>query len=58
MGLLLAIMAIGLPFFSVVSLMVRAFYAHQGHEDARAGGDGGLRDQHRGISLILIRFLG
>ena len=27
MGLLLAVMAIGLPFFSVVSLMVRAFYA-------------------------------
>ena len=57
MGLLLAIMAIGLPFFSVVSLMVRAFYAIK---DTKTPVKVAMVDFviNIAISLILIRFLG
>jgi putative peptidoglycan lipid II flippase len=57
MGLLLAVMAVGLPFFSVVSLMVRAFYAVK---DTKApvriaGIDFAI---NIGLSLVLIRYFG
>lgn len=56
MGLLLAIMAIGLPFFSVVSLMVRAFYALK---DTRTPVRVAMVDFviNIALSLILIRYL-
>jgi putative peptidoglycan lipid II flippase len=57
MGLLLAVMAIGLPFFSVVSLMVRAFYAMK---DTKTPVRVAMVDFVVNIvaSLILIRYLG
>jgi len=57
MGLLLAIMAIGLPFFSVVSLMVRAFYAVK---DTKTPVKVAMVDFviNIAVSLILIRFFG
>ena len=57
MGLLLSLMAVGLPFFSVVSLMVRAFYAVK---DAKTPVRVALVDFliNIGVSLVLIRFLG
>lgn len=57
MGLLLAIMAVGLPFFSVVNLMVRAFYAVK---DTKTPVRVALVDFfiNIAVSLILIRFLG
>ncbi|HXQ81534.1 MAG TPA: murein biosynthesis integral membrane protein MurJ [Opitutaceae bacterium] len=57
MGLLLAIMAIGLPFFSVVNLMVRAFYAVK---DTKTPVRVAMADFviNIAVSLVLIRFLG
>jgi putative peptidoglycan lipid II flippase len=57
MGLLLAVMAIGLPFFSVVNLMVRAFYAVK---DTRTPVRVAMVDFviNIAVSLILIRILG
>jgi putative peptidoglycan lipid II flippase len=57
MGLLLAVMAIGLPFFSVVSLMVRAFYAMK---DTATPVRIAIVDFAINVvmSLILIRYLG
>jgi putative peptidoglycan lipid II flippase len=57
MGLLLALMAVGLPFFSVVNLMVRAFYAVK---DTRTPVRVAMADFAINIvvSLVLIRFLG
>jgi putative peptidoglycan lipid II flippase len=57
MGLLLSIMAFGLPFFSVVSLMVRAFYAVK---DTRTPVRVAMVDFviNIGVSLVLIRYLG
>ena len=57
MGLLLIIMAVALPFFSVVNLMIRAFYAVK---DTKTPVRVALVDfcVNIVISLILIRFLG
>jgi len=57
MGLLLAVMAIGLPFFSVVNLMVRAFYAVK---DTRTPVRVAMVDFciNIGVTLALIPFLG
>jgi putative peptidoglycan lipid II flippase len=57
MGLLLAVMAIALPFFSVVSLMIRAFYAIK---DTKTPVRIALIDFLINIvvSLVLIRYLG
>jgi putative peptidoglycan lipid II flippase len=57
MGLLLAVMAVGLPFFSVVSLMVRAFYAVK---DTRTPLRVAVADFviNIAVSLVLIRYLG
>jgi putative peptidoglycan lipid II flippase len=57
MGLLLSIMAVGLPFFSVVNLMVRAFYAVK---DTKTPVRVAMVDFVINIvvSLVLIRFLG
>jgi putative peptidoglycan lipid II flippase len=57
MGLLLAIMAVGLPFFSVVNLMVRAFYAVK---DTRTPVRVAMADFfiNIGVTLALIPFLG
>jgi len=57
MGLLLSIMAIGLPFFSIVNLMVRAFYAVK---DTRTPVRVAMVDFviNIGTSLLLIRYLG
>jgi putative peptidoglycan lipid II flippase len=57
MGLLLAVMAIGLPFFSVVNLMVRAFYAVK---DTRTPVRVAMVDFviNIAVSLLLIRYLG
>jgi putative peptidoglycan lipid II flippase len=57
MGLLLAIMAVGLPFFSVVSLMIRAFYAIK---DTKTPVRVAVIDFviNIAVSLILIRLLG
>jgi len=57
MALLLAVMVIGLPFFSVVSLTVRAFYAVK---DTKTPVRVGLVDflVNITISLVLIRWLG
>ncbi len=45
MAPLLALYVIGLPFFSVVSLTVRAFYSVKNTPGAGAGGDDRFRDQ-------------
>jgi putative peptidoglycan lipid II flippase len=50
-------MAVGLPFFSVVNLMVRAFYAVKDTRTPVQGGDGGLLI-NIAVSLALIRWLG
>jgi putative peptidoglycan lipid II flippase len=57
MGLLLSVMLVGLPFFSVVNLMVRAFYALK---DTRTPVRVAIVDFVINIvvSLILIRFFG
>jgi putative peptidoglycan lipid II flippase len=57
MGLLLAVMAVGLPFFSVVNLMVRAFYAVK---DTRTPVRVAMVDFviNIGVTLALIPFLG
>jgi putative peptidoglycan lipid II flippase len=57
MGLLLAVMAIGLPFFSVVNITVRAFYAIK---DTRTPVRIAIVDFVINIvvSLVLIRYLG
>ncbi|HEY1792341.1 MAG TPA: murein biosynthesis integral membrane protein MurJ [Opitutaceae bacterium] len=57
MGILLAVMAVGLPFFSVVNLMVRAFYAVK---DTRTPVRVALVDFviNIGVSLVLIRYWG
>jgi len=57
MGLLLAVMAIALPFFSVVSLTIRAFYAIK---DTKTPVRVAVVDFFINIvvSLVLIRFLG
>jgi putative peptidoglycan lipid II flippase len=57
MGLLLVVMAVALPFFSVVNLMIRAFYAVK---DTKTPVRVALVDfcVNIVISLVLIRFLG
>ncbi|HEY5227003.1 MAG TPA: murein biosynthesis integral membrane protein MurJ [Opitutaceae bacterium] len=57
MGFLLAVMAVALPFFSVVSLMIRAFYAIK---DTKTPVRVAVVDFIINIvaSLVLIRFLG
>lgn len=57
MGLLLAIMAVGLPFFSVVNITVRAFYAIK---DTRTPVRVAIADfvVNIAVSLVLIRYLG
>ncbi len=57
MALLLALMVVGLPFFSVVNLTVRAFYAVK---DTRTPVRVALVDFliNIGVSLVLIRWLG
>ena len=57
MGILLAVMAVALPFFSVVSLMIRTFYAVK---DTKTPVRVALVDfvVNIVISLVLIRFLG